>query len=307
MEPGDPPRSTRGRIFVKEYLNENTLFTTVKMYIEESSQLLLVVEGDDDHLVLKEHCTNDLRLIAGIGGREQVLRSAALASSQNLRGVRFLVDRDYENFKASKCSYPENVCLSTGHDMFMDLLANDPKLLRRVIDVHTAGARRRPVKKENSLPPIPEPLTIAEEALTLAAHLAAVRIVDARRNLNLDFKRFSFGSLKVSEFDTYVIANEIMVRCEQNVDLAVEVVSECVLVHHEIRGQHAFVVGDHDFFSALARVLKCFQISISDEFLQKAFIMGVSCTSVAAGGWFDEIQSWCALNSRTGFDCTIAA
>lgn len=288
---------------MKEYLNQNTLFITVKMYVQESSQLLLVVEGDDDHLVLKEHCTANLRLIAGVGGRENVLRAAALARAQEVRRVRFLIDRDYDDYKCLPDAYGDNVYVSKGHDIFMDLYANDSHLFRRVIDVHTARTVRRPKHGKIAAAPVPDSTIIAEKSLALATHLAAVRIVDARRNLNLDFKRFSFGALTVGDFNIRAIAREMIVRRGYEFDDPERIIDECVAVREEIDGKQAASVGDHDLFSALARVLRQFRISVSDETLQDSFIMGISCSSIRSDGWFMDVQSWCAEHSRTGFDC----
>lgn len=292
---------------MREYLNENTLFATVAMYVQETSALVLVVEGDDDHLVLKHHCSSDLRLIAGVGGREQVLRAATLASRRNLNGVRFLVDRDYDDYTFSDNEYEQNVCVSRGHDLFMDLLSGNPALLRRVIDVHSASVRRRP--KESHLP-VPDPTSIEQEALELASRLAAVRIVNVRRNLSLDFKRFSFGALNVRDFDTRVIAAMIMERSGYGPEQTAEVVQDSAQVFEEIQGRHDATVGDHDLFSALARVLRRYEVLVRDDVLHRSFIIGVDCAALIAADWFREIQRWCARNNRKGFTCregTLAA
>lgn len=273
------------------------------MYIKESNSLLLVVEGDDDHLALKAHCSTDLSLMAGLGGREQVLRAAALAKERNIGGVRFLVDRDYDSFTGSKATELDNVLVSTRHDIFMDLVTNDPTILRRVIEVHTAPARRRP---NNPHWGVPEPHVIEEEARSLATLLAAVRIVNARRGLDLDFKRFSFFNLTVSQFEVDVIANMLLTRSGYDADSLAEVISQSSIVHAEIAQHSEPPVGDHDLFSALARVLRKFDVSISDQILQRSFILGISCLSLMAADWFDKVQKWCAMNSRAGFKCNVS-
>lgn len=288
---------------MKEYLNENTLFATIAMYIKESNSLLLVVEGDDDHLALKEHCSTDLNLMAGLGGREQVLRAATLANDRNIKGVRFLVDRDYDSFTGSTATELDNVWVSTRHDIFMDLVTNDPAILRRVIEVHTAPARRRP---DDPRLAVPEPCVIEAEALSLAALLAAVRIVNAQRGLNLDFKRFSFFNLKVGQFDVEIIADMLIVRSGYDAGGFADVISQSSTVHAEIVQNPELPVGDHDLFAALARVLKKFDVSISDQVLQRSFIVGISCAALVAADWFARVQAWCAMNSRAGFSCETA-
>ncbi|MFL4472390.1 hypothetical protein ACIPVK_00110 [Paeniglutamicibacter sp. MACA_103] len=280
-------------------MNENTLFATVALYIQESSSLLLVVEGPDDHLALKDHCSPDLNLLSGTGGREQVLRAARLASERNIKGVRFLVDRDYDDFRTTVGTHQDNVLASTRHDIFLDISASEPLILQRVIDVFSDSARRRP----DNVKPIPHSSVIESDAISLATALAAVRIVNARRSLALDFTRFSFGGLKEHEFKVEVIANTIFVRNECRPEDLDELISESISVHAEVLQLQIEPIGDHDLFSALARILKRINISISGDSLHKAFILAVTCAALSGTHWFQEIQKWCELNNRRGFSC----
>lgn len=284
---------------MREFLNENTLFATIAMYVQESGSLLLVVEGDDDHLVLKTHVSTDLDLLPGTGGRGQVLRAANLAVRRGLKGVLFLVDRDYDDYTGSTATALENVLVSTHHDLFTDLEACDPELMNRVIDLHTAPARRRPGAQP---PDIPEPMQIRDDAFGLAAHLAAVRVVDAEKGLNLDFKRFSFGSLREDEFNVRSIATTLLDRCRHVDTGGVDVMAEAVEARSRIP-QDAVPVGDHDLFAALSRVLKNFNIFDTADSLQRTFIAAVSCFAISSTAWFHEIQAWSARNNRNGFTC----
>ena len=284
---------------MQEYLNENTLYATLAMYLSESDSLLLVVEGPDDHLMLKNHCSPELRLIAGTGGRGQVLRTAELALKRNLRRVRFLVDRDYDHFTETACINLENVFVSEEHDCFLDVSTSEPALLTRVIEVHTASARRRPGMGGS----IPDPEQIRADSIALAAHLVAVRVVDARRNLSLDFKKFSFGGLNVSQFDVSAIAEIILTRSEYSGDDAEEIIKEAIQTHAEVTALPQVPVGDHDLFSAVARILKRFKVAVSDDVLQRGFILAVSCSALSRTRWFRSIQDWCASESRVGFTC----
>ncbi|NVC25055.1 hypothetical protein E7Z53_16650 [Kocuria salina] len=284
---------------MKEFLNENTLYNTLAMYLAEGNSLLLVVEGPDDHLMLKEHCSSDLVLIAGIGGKGQVLRAAELCIKRDLRGVRFLVDRDYDDFTGLKRINLNNVFMSEGHDCFIDVLTSDPALLNRVIDVESSSARRRP----GITSALPNPSEIQAEAVALASHLVAVRVMDARRGLGLDFKKFSFGGLKVSEFDIKVIAEKVLVRSSYGGADSVEIIDEVVRTHLEMRELPHLPVGDHDLFSALSRILKQFNVSVSSNALHRGVILAVSCSALKGTIWFKQIQEWCARNDRVGFTC----
>lgn len=274
------------------------------MYIKESRSLLLVVEGPDDQDALKDHCSADLHLMAGTGGRAQVLRAAELADSRGLKGVRFLVDHDYDSFSGdSDMGDLANVFISEHHDLFMDLIAAEPDALQRVIYSHTRAARRRPIRPGKKT--IPGEEIIEENARSLAAQLAAVRIVNARNNLELDFTRFSFGGLNVAEFDVESIAKIVCVRSAAACDHDF-VVKEAQSAQEEIRGLSS-VVGDHDLFHAISRVLKRYDVNVSAETLLSSFLVAFSCVAVAALSWFTDVQAWCAQNSRAGMTCAAAS
>lgn len=301
MGPRDSTGTARGRILLREALNANTLYATVAMYIKESRSLLLVVEGPDDHDALREHCSGDLNLMAGTGGRAQVLRTAELANSRGLKGVRFLVDRDYDSFiGVSDIDGLENVFVSENHDFFMDLIAADPTALHRVIYSHTRAARRRPVLPGKKLLPSAE--IIEENARSLAAQLAAVRIVNARNNMELVFTRFSFGGLKVHEFNVESIAKIVCTRSAAAHETHDVVAQEAQAVEEEIRGLFS-AVGDHDLFQAISRVLKRYDVNVSAETLLSSFLVALSCFAVAALSWFSDVQAWCAQNLRQGMTC----
>ena len=82
---------------------------------------------------------------------------------------------------------------SRTHDLFIDMVESDESLLINLIKIHTAPARRRPKGKRV----IPSESEIRAEAIALAAHLAAVRVVATKRGISLKFDRFPFGELKV--------------------------------------------------------------------------------------------------------------
>jgi hypothetical protein len=289
---------------VKEWLNENTLFNTVAMFASETSSLVLVVEGDDDYFVLSRHSSSNLAVLAGVGGRENVLRAAGLARERDLgQQVRFLVDKDYDDFlEGDGLNFP-NVFVSQAHDFFMDLLIAEESIAHLVIDAHARTQRRGAQKKKRR--PAPGADLILRDAMGLAVLLSAVRITNERCGLGLEFDRFAFGSLKESEFTVEAIADIVMTRSSFVGDrAAVQKQSTEVLEEIEVRAHT--VVGDHDLFKALARVLKRFEVSVSHENLMNSFLAGVSCVVLAATHCFELIQSWCAENGRVAFDCAAA-
>lgn len=52
---------------MQEHLNENTLFNTVAMLLKDVYDRVLVVEGPDDHLLLKRHVPASLTIQECLG------------------------------------------------------------------------------------------------------------------------------------------------------------------------------------------------------------------------------------------------
>lgn len=285
-------------------INEHTLFATIAMYLSENDGLVLVVEGDDDCLALEEHCSPDLRLIAGIGGKPQILKTASLAQQRGVGRARFLIDKDYDSYDEDFSDNFRNVIASRTHDLFIDMVESDESLLINLIKIHTAPARRRPKGKRV----IPSESEIRAEAIALAAHLAAVRVVATKRGISLKFDRFPFGELKVKDFNSRIIAKKVIDRSSYAGDDTDIILDEVEQVRAEFDSFPQPPIGDHDLFRALARLLKCFNISVSYRELQRNFIFAVTCTCRALTGtkWFQEIQEWCTGVGKTGFTCQLS-
>ena len=272
-----------------ESLNENTLFAEILM-LRKVDSLVLVVEGPDDKLALKRHVSKELILVAGIGGKPNVLKTAQLAYQEELSYVRFLLDRDYDEYGAENTVSIGNIIYSTTHDMFTDIAASNPSLLLDVIDIKMDSVRR------NGGSSIPTNDDILSSALTLAAHLAAVRIVDAQRKLCLSFRKFRFGELHPKEFDVRTIAQKVFKRSEFSLDLDSEVVSAIMndveSMRIEIEDYEYPPIGDHDLFDALARILKLYRVNERDSQLREAFILSITSKSLMATEWFRKLNDW---------------
>lgn len=282
---------------MRECLNENTLFNTVAMLLDEVEGLYLVLEGPHDHLLLEGFQTTGLHMLPASGGRPQVLSAARLALDRGLSRARFLVDRDYDRFSGSTEADLENVFVTDHHDCFLDLLYVDRTIMRRVIDVHCATARRN----GNQTLVVPKSQTIEEEAFGLGSKLAAARVVDAQRGLNLDFKRFKFGEINPEEFDVEDIAKEVLIRNRYSEDDFDEIVSDISFAHAEILAMDHSPIGDHDFFRALAKVMQKYGAYIKDGDLQRSFILKVTWRALSGTGWYRSVQRWCEIEGVAGF------
>ncbi len=256
---------------------------------------ILVVEGDDDYFVLEKHKSDDLYLITGGGGRPMVLAAAALAQRHSLPAVKFLADADFDRFVNPAHAHPENVVLSHHHDFFMDLIFAQPHIIDWVIQTHYRSALRR---NGNTAQP-PE---LRKMAVLLAARLAALRIVNERKGLGLNLKEFPFGKFRSLEPTVDAIARIAIERSDTALsvdELVLEIEEESAHKSAEIN----FLVGDHDFFRALARVLDQYKIKVSDTTLCSSFISALNCGLIMTAKWYETITHWCSTYGYTAFRC----
>lgn len=286
---------------MRSALNVNTVFATVAMARQGSSSLILVVEGDDDHFIVKDHVNgHDVLLIAG-EGRPLVLGAAVEADRHALRGIRFMIDVDYDPFVNPTVMYPPNVITSIHHDVVMDIVHVSTSLMDRVIDSHSRAARRRAENPATFDTPLAR-----EDALLLAAFVAPLRIVNDRKVLELNLKDFPFGELPAKSPTNADVA-ELAIRRSKTEMSTYELEAEISAETSHLLSGTAFLVGDHDFFRALARVLKFRGVNAGADSMWTAFLAGLTCSNLSATSWYQELDAWGAANSRSTFACPCAA
>lgn len=283
---------------MREFLDENSLANTLSMLSAEIEARILVVEGDDDMLVLRPHIAEELQLVAGVGGRGHVLATAALTLARGIHTVRFLIDRDLDAFAINEVTYPENVFVSENHDLFMDLVFADIYSLDRVVEVLTATARRRPDR-----PVLPDPAEFRASAVELATALCAVRVVSLRREMCLDFKRFSFSALPRGDCGLAAIARSVLERNGLRPEDEPEFLDDLADVHPQLAGAELACIGDHDLFAAVGARLAEHSIHVGALGVQRGFILSVSCAAILATGWAKELSEWSAGRATKAFNC----
>lgn len=280
---------------MRSALNSTTLFGTVLMARQASASLILIVEGQDDYSLLKHHVNErDVLLIAGSGGKVKLIEAAKIAMQRFIHGVRFLIDADYDRFTQPTASYPPNVIPSTGHDVVMDVVRSGENLLDRVIDAHSRSAVRGGSVFTS--------LEVREAALDLAASIAPLRILSELRGYGLNLQSFPFGKLSSVPATDHEIAS-----------LSIERSGTALTVDELVDGMRAeerhlgtvrdALVGDHDYFRALARVLRTHGVSAGHAVLWTSFLAGTLCAHLAATEWFRALSSWGEANSREVFKC----
>lgn len=279
-------------------ITPTTIFGTVAMARQGSSSLILVVEGDDDHFMIRDHINvSDVVLIGG-NGRPKVLEAAAKAERRGVRGVRFLVDADYDRFTQPTSSYPSNVVVSKHHDAMVDVVLMNPSVLDRVIASYGRSVERR----GGSL----DVAAVRAEAITLAGAVAPLRVVNERMGHNLNLRDFPFGRL-ASTTPTDAELAALAVERSDTAITAAQLEVDIAGQRSHVGADIAVLIGDHDLFRALARVLSDHGVSIRPDFLWSGFMSAVSCRELYLVAWYQELVGWGAANSHSTFNCQLVA
>lgn len=281
---------------MKDSLNSNTLFNTVAMMRPECNSLILVAEGDDDCFVLQRHKSPDLEVVNGVGGKSSVLVAAELAVANSVSGVVFLVDADYDRIVDIHHDYPSNVIPSVRHDFFMDIVFHASHVVEQVIETHTRAAPRRGRIHVDAS-------RIHEQAMQLATQVAPFRIVNAKKDLGLRLSNFPFGAVRADPAGLREFAEVIIGRSNTGFsteDLLIEISSE-----ESLTGvADVFLVGDHDYFGALARVLDREDLAnVKPEVLFSSFLAAIRCTELMSTEWHSSLSDWAADYDRSAFAC----
>lgn len=284
---------------MKGALNSHTFFATVAMARRATSALILVVEGDDDHLLVQRHVKKkSIVVIQGVGGRGSVLAAAERSEHSQMRGVRFLIDADYDRYTGAGAVYPMNVIASANHDVMMDVVLSSQKTLGQVVDTFARSARRRGVAFDT--------MRVLSESVRLAMTVAALRIVNDRSKYGLKLENFPFGSLSALVPSVQEVASVAVGRSRPSVDVAV-LSDEVVRESKRIGEVDVRAIGDHDYFAALSRVLSAYGAKVGGDALWSGFLAAVRCEHLERTLWFGEVRNWSLQNQCDAFACPCAS
>ncbi|MBP3978492.1 hypothetical protein [Microbacterium sp. BLY] len=275
------------------------MYATVLLARQATQQLILVIEGADDDFVLKQHLNEqDVLTIPSNGGKGGALQAAKLASEQSLRGVRFLVDADYDRYLPSRPEYPDNVTSSHGHDTFADMLFAGANLLERVIESHSRSGRRNGATFDTA--------DVRAQAVALAAAIAPLRLANELHSYGLNLRGFPFGKIASLPADEEALAKIAIDRSGTPLSPST-LVAAMSEAGSRLGEERTLVVGDHDLFGALSRVLREHGISAGADAMAASFLAGLLCAHLGSTDWYRELNDWGAANSRVTFACPCAA
>lgn len=261
---------------------------------------ILVVEGDDDLFLIKPHLSDGVLLIKGTGGKRGVLDAARTSDSHRLEHILFFVDLDFDQVLGQNQPYPSSVRSSTHHDVIMDTIIVNRQVLERVIEVHSRHHARK-MRTDISVS------DCLESALSLAGHVACLRLANHRDGLGLNLRDFPFGAMVSITPSSAEIAQLALARSDAEITLE-DLTSKIEVEAANHAHLHHKIVGDHDLFRATARVLAYRGVAgVSADHIWTATLAALHCKHIMNTSWFATINSWAAASGQLAMKCPCPA
>lgn len=279
---------------MREALGPTALANLIRMIRSESPNPILVVEGEDDKFVVEPHLDSHVRVLPGnIGKRSIVL----VANELSLERLFFLLDKDLDEvIPADGTELPQHVVRSNSHDILMDLVSADSSYLERAVRALT---RKASPQREQ----LPSAQTLIDTSFDLAWCLVPVRIANQRYRFGIKLRDFPYGALSSVSPTWEEVAQTAAFKRSREVSVpdlleAIELERSAAL---ELGRE---LVGDHDFFGAVSRVLKEFGADkITREHVETAFLATIDCALVAKAKWAAELDLLMQNQGLRAFDC----
>lgn len=278
-----------------EYLNSDTLFNTIAMLRPERESVILVTEGCDDSYAINRHVDDSVTVLSGLGGKNDLVEASLRIDHESIRLTYFLVDSDYDRFTNTKPNYGRQVISSDGHDFVMDLVLVDRSVIFRVIESHARG-------RMSVIASLKDTSELVTNSIELASFVGLLRLISADHGLQLNLRDFPFGRLKSLPASASEIV-ELALDRSRPIEWAADRLTELLEnATREYRSNTLELVGDHDFFSAVARVMKDADYGkVSASVLASSFLAATHCSSLARTHWFRELAR--RSESDSGSSC----
>lgn len=277
---------------MKSYENHNTFHNFIAMLSGYHSNLLIVVmEGDDDPFLLKDWVSSSVIVRRGEGGKGQILRVAQRFAAEGNDRIRFVVDRDYDDYAVPSVVYPNNVVVSRYHDCFVDVLSVNQRLLGQVID-YCLDTRRRSDGKRAVPASAVSVSSLVDRAFELASMVAACRIVDLQGALNLNFKAFKFAKHSNEMLDASYIMRWLHIGSGCSDVVINERCDQAERIASKLGSLDFPLVGDHDLFAAVNYIVSKHGSSLSDKVIRSSVITSISVLVLRELIWCNFLEDW---------------
>lgn len=228
---------------------------------------MIIPEGIEDVSLIEKAFEGraDIRLLEG--GKISSLLLAEMLEADGIGGVCILVDRDLDNVTPVEPTNFSTVVLTEAHDTLMDVLVAVPRVLKDSIRRVNRNRYHRLTSEETH----EDIENIIARAVEAVFNLTLIRVISARRELGLNFRKFPFAQYLGADKPTLHDAARWVLRkardepnlCVDSKELTVSLAgrkvalfAEASAVHSELYADRWKLVGDHDFLAALDFMLE---------------------------------------------------
>ncbi len=257
--------------------------------------LILVVEGTDDRHVIERHVHDSVVILCGQGGKRELLEAAVSVDKRLIANVRIIVDRDYDDEITQPQPYADCIVPSSNHDLIMDLVLADRPVMHRVIGAHIRGTTA-------SSPSLADQLI--SEAFLVAAKVSMLRMLSVENGWELTMAGFPFGRFEEMRPNAENVVRLALGRSKPG-PKRTPVLRTLRSALKRSPESLVKLVGDHDFFGALAYILRNRGMAVVKEtVLATSFFAAVDCPSMMKTDWHAEITTWSRDNANLpSFTC----
>jgi len=262
--------------------------------------LFLLVEGDDEDSLLYGHLFGEDVSILVLGGKPNVLETSRLLASEPVKGVYAVVDRDLDDLTGVAGGYPPNLVATKGYDLVSDVVGVRPDLFERTLRVHGKDAYDAVESATGA--------SFIEICKQLCLRVAALRLVNAEKQLGLNLRDFPFARLINHDFslkDYSDVISEANTRSRVSIDVSsveVQVRAATLRIGDDLR-----FCGGHDLLGAAAALLRRGGArSVGAAGLAASLLTASDCETIRRLPIRHSIYAWAEGFSRRAFECTWA-
>jgi hypothetical protein len=259
--------------------------------------LLLMVEGDDENVILNGHLDPRSVTLLVMGGKPNVLGASRRLLVRQEQTVLAVIDRDMDDLTGQSAGYPSNVAPTRGYDLATDINMVRPDLLDRAIMVHGRSAASN-IERQTGV-------KVSDLAFNLCLALAPLRLVNLRRNLELNLRDFPFDKIICANYDPKESEEIVRVaNIRSRVSASFESIgADLDEAAGQIRGERRFC-GGHDLMRAVCALLRKGGASkVSSQSLAASIYTATDCQTIELLPVSQPISDWAARHSRTAFIC----
>ena len=276
----------------------SSLFALIRMLYQTSpTSKYVLVEGQEDVDLVKYHIhSSDVQLIIS-GGKSALIEAIVILEAAGFSEAIGVVDRDFDHLVTSTIPRTTNLIHTDGYDLFSEMFAINPSLIRDVLFSLDSNAATNIESLSGE--------RLENLIIQLVLCLAPFRIINGWCRLQMKFANFPFGDIINSDFTPGENKNVLAVLNRRS-----STVTKLVTIHRYISSVNALIApsirdcGGHDLIgAATALMIRGGAKNFSKDALKEKLIGAIDCSIFSGSTTSNLIETWARTHSMRIFDC----